>query len=187
MHRCTGRVFLVVAAACVTCAALVACTTAPPKPTAKLNDGDLAVPADYKAWPKFLSNVQRPDAKQVRDIYLVPGADKTKMGEAFPDGTILVMENYAAKANADGTLVTGADGKLVKGDLMRIFVMGKGDGWADKTPAELKNGTWIYAAYDGAGKPVADPTVNCRACHLPLANKDFVHRYDEYFSARSSN
>jgi len=24
----------------------------------------------------------------------------------------------------------------------------------------------------------------CCACHLPLANKDFVHRYDEHFSMK---
>ena len=48
-------------------AALVAgCATGPKA----LNDGELAVPADYKSWPKFLSAVQRPDAKQVREIYM---------------------------------------------------------------------------------------------------------------------
>jgi hemoglobin len=25
----------------------------------------------------------------------------------------------------------------------------------------------------------------CRACHTPLAQKDFVHRYDEYFQTRA--
>jgi hemoglobin len=173
---------LVAAAAAI--AIVAACTTAPPKPVAKLNDGELAIPADYKSWPKFLTAVERPDAKQVRDIYVIPGADRTKAGDPFPDGTVFVMENYAAKANADGTLVTGGDGKLVKRDLLRVFVMGKGEGFADKTIPELKNGTWVYAAYDAAGKPAPDPTANCRACHLPQASKDFVHRYDEYFSSR---
>jgi hemoglobin len=184
MRRPSVKVTLTMAA----CAAVIAaCTTAPPKPTAKLNDGELAIPADYKSWPRFLTAVQRPDAKQVRDIYLIPGADRTKAGDPFPDGTVIVMENYAAKANPDGSLVTGPDGKLVKGDLTRIFVMGKGEGWGDKTMPELKNGTWIYSAYDGAGKPVADPTANCRACHLPLAKQDFIHRYDEYFATRAKS
>jgi Cytochrome P460 len=173
-----------VLAALAAAGVVAACTTAPPKPTAKLNDGELAIPTDYKSWPKFLSAVQRPDAKQVREIYIVPGADRTKAGDAFPEGTVFVMENFAAKANADGTLATGADGKLVKGDLLRIFVMGKGDGWGDKTIPELRNGSWIYAAYEGGGKAAADPTTTCRACHLPLTSKDFVHRYDEYFASR---
>jgi len=162
-----------------------ACTMAPPKPMSKLNDGEVGVPAGYKTWPTFLTSVQRPDAKQVRDIYLIPGADRTRAGEPFPDGTILVMENYAAKTNADGTLMTGSDSKLVKGDLLRIFVMAKGEGFGEKVAPELRNGNWIYAAYDGAGKAVQDPIANCRTCHLPLAKQDFVARYDEYFAARA--
>ena len=51
------------------------------------------------------------------------------------------MGNYAAKANADGSLVMGSDGKRVKGDLLRIFVMGKGEIWAHKTIPELKKET----------------------------------------------
>jgi len=29
-----------------------------------------------------------------------------------------------------------------------------------------------------------DDTNTCRACHLPLTGKDFVHRYDEHFATR---
>ena len=39
----------------------------PPAPVVPLKDGELAIPADYKSWPKFLSEVQRPDAKQGLD------------------------------------------------------------------------------------------------------------------------
>jgi hypothetical protein len=41
-------------------------------PVAALNDGELAVPADYTPWPKVLSEIQRPGAKQVREIYINP-------------------------------------------------------------------------------------------------------------------
>ncbi|HEU5296023.1 MAG TPA: cytochrome P460 family protein, partial [Burkholderiaceae bacterium] len=91
--------------------ALWGCATAPPSPA--LKDGELAVPADYKTWPKFLSAVQRPDAKQVREIYMNPTARNATAGSGFANGTVFVMENYAAKARADGTLETGPDGKLV--------------------------------------------------------------------------
>jgi len=37
-------------------------------PVAQLKDGELAVPAGYQSWSKFLSAVQRPDARQVREI-----------------------------------------------------------------------------------------------------------------------
>jgi hemoglobin len=30
-----------------------------------------------------------------------------------------------------------------------------------------------------------DDLATCRACHLPLADKDYVFRYDEYFQKRA--
>lgn len=161
------------------CALAAGCAMAPAGP----KDGELAVPADYKRWPKFLSAVQRPDAKQVREIYMNPAATSATAAKGFSNGTVLVMENYAAKADAAGALVQGADGKLVKGDLLRIFVMGKNEGWGQSAPEGLKNGDWVYAAYLANGDKAADPIAACRACHMPLtASKDFVHRYDEFFS-----
>ncbi len=161
--------------------------TPPPAPVAKLKDGELTVPADYKAWPKFLSAVQRPDVKQIREIYINPIGAKTIRGAAFPDGTVSVMELYKVQEAADGTPIKGGDGAMVKGALLKVFVMGKGAGWGESAPAGLANGDWIYAGYLADGKTVApDPTVACRACHLPLGSaNDFVHRYDEYFDKRS--
>lgn len=155
---------------------------------AKLKDGELGVPADYRSWPKFLSGIQRPDAKQIREIYLNPVGHSAKAGESFPNGTISVMEIYKARENSDGTLAKGTDGNLVKGDLAKVFVMGKGAGWGDSAqPAELKNGDWIYSAFKADAKtPSGDEIGPCRTCHLPLANKDFVHRYDEYFEKRAA-
>ena len=168
-----------------TCLALLAaltagCAMAPGTP----KDGELAVPADYRSWPKFLSAVQRPDAKQVREIYMNPAATAATASTGFGPGTVFVMENYAALETTDGKLATDAEGKLVKAELLRVFVMGKGAGWGQEVPESLRNGNWVYASYlaDARSKGPEDLTT-CRACHLPLANKDFVPRYDEHFSA----
>jgi hypothetical protein len=163
---------------------LAACSSVTPQaPVAQLKDGELAVPANYRNWPKFLSAVQRPDAKQVREIYMNTVATGGTAANGFPNGTVFVMENFAAAENPDGTLKLGPDGKLVKAALLRVFVMGKNEGWGASAPEGLKNGDWIYAAYLSSGDKAPDPTVACRACHLPLtASKDFVHRYDEHFS-----
>ena len=159
---------------------------APAPQVAVLKDGELPVPANYRAWPKFLSEVQRPDAKQVREIYMNTVAGSATPAAGFPNGTLFVMENYAAAANADGSLKQSADGKLVKGDLLRVFVMGKNAGWGQSAPAGFENGDWIYAGYLPSGETSPEPTVTCRACHLPLVNKDFVHRYDEHFGKKSA-
>ena len=169
------------AAAIVVGTLLWGCATTPPPP---VKDGELPVPSDYKTWPKFLSAVQRPDAKQVREIYMNPTARNASAAGGFPNGTLFVMENYAARARADGTLETGADGKLVKGDLLRVFVMGKNSGWGADVAEPLRNGSWVYAAWLPGGQKAPEDTNTCRACHLPLAGKDFVHRYDEHFASR---
>jgi len=174
-------------AALVVALALAGCSSPPSMQSkAPLKDGDPAVPSNYKSWPAMLTNVQRPDAKQVRDLYIAPASSKVKAGDAFPHGTIMVMENYAAKAAPDGTLETGADGKLVRGDLVRIFVMEKEKGAGREVPEALRNGEWVYAAYLPDGKKAEDNLTTCRGCHLPLANKDFVQRYDEYFATRGT-
>jgi hypothetical protein len=165
---------------------LVSCTQMAAKPpAAKVEDGELALPADYKSWPKFLSEIQRPDAKQVRDIYVNPRGHAAEQGRPFPHGTVFVMENYKATEAADGTLMKGDDGRLVKGELTRVFVMGKGEAWGDAAPEGLRNGDWTYASYDPSGKKTADSFAACRACHMPLEKKDFVYRYDEYFRKRA--
>lgn len=149
----------------------------------KLKDGELALPGNYMVWPKFLSEVQRHDAKQVRELFINYIGAKAVSDQIFPNGTVLVMELY--KATMSGEVpVTGADGKLVKGDLAKVFVMGKGQGWGQDVPDNLKNGNWAFSAFDPDGKALVEDFTKCRACHAPLAAKDFVHRYDEYFDKR---
>ena len=162
--------------------------TPPPAPVAKLKDGELAVPANYKAWNSTILNVQRPDVKQIRDIYVNDVGAKSKAGGAFGNGTVSVMEIYAAKLGADGAPVKGDDGNMVKEKLVKVFVMGKEAGWGESAPANLKNGDWIYSGYLADGKTAApDPAAACRGCHLPLGEaKDFFHRYDEYFQKRKA-
>jgi len=172
--------YLASPAAIVVAGLLWGCAT----PAPPVKDGELPVPADYKSWPKFLSAVQRPDAKQVREIYMNPTARNATAAGGFDNGTVFVMENYAAKARADGSLETGPDGKLVKGDLLRVFVMGKNAGWGVDALEPLRNGNWVYAAWLPSGQKAPDDTNTCRACHLPLSSKDFVHRYDEHFASR---
>ncbi len=142
-------------------------------------DGEVALPADYANWPKFLSEVQREDTKQVRELYVNPGGAKACPAGVFPHGTRLVMELYKAKAEGE-TLLKGMDGKLVKGELAKVFVMEKHEGWGQDVPDNLKNGSWVFGAYGPDGKALAEDFTKCRACHAPVAQKDFVYRVDEF-------
>lgn len=185
MHAFTTiRRAVVIAAAMLVSAA---CTR--PEPAASLPatmaDGAYALPAGYRDWPVFLRGVQRPDNGQVRDIYLNRVAAGATAGQPFPDGSVLVMDLFAAQKGADGSLVKGPDGALVRGDLIKRFVMAKGPGWgAAVTPAALRTGDWVYSAWLPNGQAAPDPAAGCRGCHLPLAAQDYVPRAGEYFASR---
>lgn len=140
-------------------------------------DGELSMPAGYRGWPVFLAGIEKATG-HVRDIYINPtGASATK-GQAFPNGTVSVMEIYKAK---------NENGRFIKGDLDKVFVMAKGAGWGASVPEGQKNGDWIYAAFDGAtGAPAKVDYATCRGCHTPLADKDYIFHYDKYFDSRKS-
>jgi len=149
-------------------------------------DGEVAPPPDYRSWPRFLSTIDRHDAAQVREIYVNPIGATARAGQPFPEGTIFVMEIYQARPHSDGAPAFDPSGRLVKGPLTKLFVMAKGDGWgAGVEPASLRNGDWVYSAFLPDHRTPADDDLDaCRGCHRPLAKKDFVHRYDEYFLRR---
>ena len=168
----------------ISAAVLIGCATSAP-PVVPLKDGELALPAGYKAWPRFLSTIDRPDVKQVREIYLNPVAASIRPGESFAPGSRFVMEIYAAATQPDGSLRMEG-GRLVKGGLLHVYVMGKQEGWGGDVVEALRTGNWIYAAYKPDGT-ANTPIVNtCRGCHVPYRKDDFVIHLDRYFSERKA-
>ncbi len=146
-------------------------------------DGELTYPADYKTWPSYLNAVQRPDLKQIRDIYI--NLQGKKSSRPFAYGTTMVMELYSVKTDAEGKPAVDADGKLQKQTLSKVFVMSKGPGWGQYVPPELRNGEWVYAAFDPSGKSLGGDANSCRTCHVPMKDTDFVSRVPEYEATRA--
>lgn len=147
------------------------------------DDGELVLPADYASWPVYLKNVQRPDLKQIRDIYINPQGQKSSRPFAY--GTMMVMELHSTKTGADGQPELDSNGKLQKQGLSKIFVMGKGPGWGQGVKPELRTGEWVYAAFDGSGKSLGKDASSCRGCHVPMKDADFVLRVPEYEANRA--
>lgn len=84
-----------------------------------------------------MSEVQRPDINQIRELYINPIDAKSVEGEPFPDGSVSIKWLYKIKEDADGALVKNAAGKLVKGNMLKIFIVGKGKGWGESAPLGL--------------------------------------------------
>ncbi len=145
-------------------------------------DGELKFPASYETFPRFLSGIQKP--AHVRDLYINQTGASAKKGESLANGSILVMEIYNAKKGADGNPVKRPDGRNAKDNLAKVYVMEKGAGWGKNAPADAQTGDWIFSAFSAEGTPIKVNYTKCRQCHMPLKDKDFVHRYDEYFDKR---
>ena len=145
-------------------------------------DGEVTIPNNYKSWPKFVPTIDKTSG-HVREIYINNTGLSANKGDAFPPGTITVMEIYGAKKTLEGKIVKNTNGKFIKDKLAKIFVMEKGEGWGQKQPAgTINNGDWSYGAYLADSKtPATSDFTACRGCHLPLADKDFVARYDQHF------
>lgn len=139
------------------------------------------LPEAYETGFVLYSQVDRPDRKRVRFMYVNPEAHASaKPGETLPEGTVLVMEDHEA-VGADGNPALDKEGRLMPLDaLTGIFVMEKraGFGAANDLPPEKDNGDWDYAAYkaDGSANPEAK-LENCFACHMSRSSRDFTFTY----------
>ena len=122
----------------------------------------------------------RPENRQVRVICGNDIAASVKQGEPFPYGSILVMETWRAKLDADGKVAKDSNGHLLRETLNGIFVMRKEEGFGEAYQ-DLRTGEWEYVAFrpDESYSTPPQNTANCAACHLASnETKDWVFRAD---------
>ncbi|TSC63822.1 MAG: hypothetical protein G01um1014106_374 [Parcubacteria group bacterium Gr01-1014_106] len=143
------------------------------------------------AFPQYQTHllytvVDRPDIKEIRDVYVIPAAAKmAKPGQPLPNGTVLTFVHFKAKVNETGALVKDPNGRLVRGELDRIGVMEKRTGWGIEYPEDIRNGEWEYALFrpDGTRNDKAN-IKGCFQCHKPLpSGQDFVFTFSKLVEA----
>jgi plastocyanin len=146
--------------------------------------GQATVPAGpnkvaYPAgWDKgqMYATVDRPDTKQYREFWAAPEVVKAaREGKPIPDGAVITLAAYAAKADASGTPLKDADGRFMKDKLVAVNVMQKKAGWGADIPEALRNGDWVYQSFTPDGQPSDKANLTaCYQCHLPFARDDFL-------------
>ncbi|MCG8360848.1 MAG: cytochrome P460 family protein [Kiloniellales bacterium] len=96
-------------------------------------------------------------------------------GGDFPNESLLFVEVFTAKLDADGMPIEGADGHFEPDQLTTYTAMEKQAGWGDSVPEILRNGDWRYAVFatDKTHKPGINEA-KCFACHKPLTDVDYV-------------
>lgn len=137
---------------------------------------------DKVAFPTGFENgtlysvLDRHDNKQFRELYASPGVvDAVRKGMGVPDGAVLTLVQYKAKADEKGIPTRDANGRFVKGDLIAYTVMEKRKGWGGEYAEALRNGEWEYQAFTPDRK-VNDKAnlAGCFQCHKPHEKQDFV-------------
>ena len=137
---------------------------------------NVAYPENYKATFTMYQTVNRSDINQVRYLWANPVAlQAAREGRPMPPGALLVLEQHAAKLDAERKPITGSDGFFVADRFIAFAVMGTGAGWGDAFPEMLRNGDWNYAVFGPDMKARAGVNqAECLACHKPLDKTSFV-------------
>jgi len=133
------------------------------------------LPADYKRDFVHYTTVNYPERPQVRHLYANRTAvDAAKTTGMLPNGSVLIIEVYVPKLDANRKPVAGSDGNLVPDTLSFVTVMEKQPGWGADVPEILRNGDWLYGAYNPDRSMRAANQAECLACHKPLAADDYL-------------
>ena len=143
-------------------------------------------PEGYKETFTKYHVINFPATKQVRHYY----ANKTAVqaateGKSLPDGSYLLTEVFAAKVDAEGKPVTGADGFFVAEKPLLFTAMARDAGWGNDIPAMLRNENWNYAVFslDKKHRPGVNQA-ECLACHKPLDNVSYTFTLKQLAGAK---
>ncbi|MXS79877.1 MULTISPECIES: cytochrome P460 family protein [Nitrosomonas] len=104
--------------------------------------------------------------------------DSYKKGEEAAPGSVVVMEIYIPKKDAEGKIQSGEDGLFVIDKLAAVGVMEKRSDWDGTFKAEDRSGNWGFALYEPNGK-VKDNDLNCAQCHNPLQKQDNLFSFQK--------
>lgn len=141
---------------------------------------NIRFPEAYKAGFTMYQTVNRPDIGQVRYLYANDVALKAaREGRALPDGSLLILEQHAAKMGEDKKPVVGPDGFFVADRFLAYAVMQREAGWGQDFPEMLRNEDWQYAVFSPQKQSRAGVNqADCLACHKPLDKQSFTFSID---------
>ena len=187
--------YFITAAVIVTFIIISGCVSSPPKVVPTTQQGSAAPPQSsapnidrvgfpegYQTSYKLFYIFDIPENKRLLMVYANDNASSIKPGEPFPYGSILAMETYSAKQDAQGNPEKNTEGHYIKDRLQAILVMRKEVGFGVDYQT-LRNDEWEYAAYHPNKTYLVPPqnTSLCAGCHLAAIYKDFVFRRDLFF------
>lgn len=136
-------------------------------------------PENYTQTFAHYDTANRANQTQLAKFYANKTAvDSYKNGEKAASGSVVIMEIYAPKKDAEGKIQSGEDGLFVIDKLAAVAVMEKRSDWDNAFKAEDRSGGWGFALYEPDGK-VKDNELNCAQCHTPLQKQDNLFSFQK--------
>lgn len=149
--------------------------------TAMAGPDRIEFPKGYQDSFSNYMNAERQNGKQLARFYANDIAVKgAKAGGDLPDGSIVIMEVYKAKANDAGEPIRSKNlDRLIRGDLAAIMVKQKGAGWGKDYKGDKMNvGDWEFAGFKADGSRLDKDFAQCRSCHSELKDSAFMFSYE---------
>lgn len=153
-------------------------------------DGDpefVKLPADYQTSFTNYATFNRDGKELVAKMYANDAAMASYRDDQQADpGSILIMEIYKPKKDAEGKAIVADNGVFEMADLAAIAVMERSDSWSSDFPAEHRLAGWGFSFYGANGEP-KENELPCVACHTPLENQDYLFSYQQLLDYVKSN
>ena len=145
----------------------------------------LELPKNYKTtFDNYLISDRVGQEDQVISLFANAVArEGARTDGKLPDGSVIIGEIYAAKTEADGTVIESQLGRRIPAELKTIVMMERRTGWDDQYPDELKVGNWEFEVFSPSGENLGKDTTACRECHHPLTETEFTWTFDHLAAA----
>ncbi len=141
------------------------------------NPEQVAFPQGYEESFTKYDTANRANQKQVAKFYANETAISSYAGGNNADsGSVIVMEIYSPKTDADGKPIPGDDGIFQIDELAAIAVMENNSDWDESFSQDERTGDWGFAVYETDGTPKSND-LNCVQCHTPLDGQDYLFTY----------
>ncbi len=160
---------------------------AQPRPAYAPGPHNIALPQDWQTRFIRYATVDKADRKIIRHLYVNPESfAAARPGQPLPNGTLIIMADTRARLDPAGNPLRDQQGRFIaEPGWIALGVQQKEEGWGEGYPPELRNGTWEYAAFDGAGQRRNIPMTSCFTCHIQVRpNQDFAFNYWDYVQTR---
>jgi cytochrome c553 len=150
-------------------------TTIPPE-VAAIKKSHMTFPRDFPKGFTLYATANKEEGNAVSKSYVnTAGFAAVKANKPLPDGSEIIVVNYAAKVDASKKPVLEKDGSWATDKIVGYAGMESRAGWGDSVPELLRNANWNYGVFgpDKAPRAEVSQTI-CLACHKPQAATSYL-------------